>query len=209
MSEIKDPLLVRGKVTCNEIEFTQTNLTRSSLAQEASIVHHFNLLTARVHDDPVSLLPSSPGTNDDLGLFGTSFSTNTPFLETGDLGGQNGVTQFARFLLPIPPQYDDDALIRLHAAISSTNTADTSATVDVEAFKTDEEGGVDGSDLVTVSSKDFNSTSFADFDFTLDDSKLSVGDLLDVRVAATIDDGSGNTVKGKIGSVALVMDVKG
>ena len=210
-TRIPGDMIVRGKITANEVEPTNTKFPRSDLSQEVLVEYPLDLTSAKVHDNLVSLLNQSPGTTDDLGLFGDTFATDTPYLETGDLGGQNGVTQYARFQVVVPAEYDDgeDIQFRIRAEMSSANAADTSATIDIEAFDRDREGSVSGSDLIATSGQDMNSTSWADFTFTVDSANVSPGTLMDVRVSINIDDGSGNTVKGKIGDITLQADIRG
>ncbi len=90
-----------------------------------------------------------------------------------------------------------------------TTVADVAATLDVEALESDGDGGV-GSDLVTTVAQDINSLTLSDNDFTIDASALAPGDMLDVRIAVTVNDAASATaVIAAIGAVSLLCDIRG
>ena len=82
--------------------------------------------------------------------------------------------------------------------------------MDVEVYKTDEDGTSTGDLCADAAvSNNMNSLTFADIDFTITPTTLSPGDLLDVRLTVTGDDNAtANVVKGCIGSVQLLCDVR-
>ena len=113
-------------------------------------------------------------------------------------------------LFAIPDNYEAaaDVVLRLHAGMKTT-VADTTATVDAEAYKSDEEAGI-SSDLVTTAAATINSLTLSDVDFTISGGTLSPGDLLDIRIAVAINDGAtGTAVIGQIGAVKLLCDTRG
>ena len=99
--------------------------------------------------------------------------------------------------------------LRVHAGML-TAVADQTATVDVEVYKSDEDATSTGDLCATAATSDnMNSLVFADIDFTITPTTLSPGDLLDVRLTVTVDDnGDAAVMKGSIGSVQLLCDVR-
>jgi hypothetical protein len=165
----------------------------------------------RKHDAYATPLTGSPAA-DDLGLIGGTFGTNAPSLQTNDFGGNaEAVAYYARGEIQLPAEYVAGQVvkIRVHAGMLET-VADQSATVDIEAYKSDEDETSTG-DLCTTDavSDNMNSLVFSDIDFTITPTTLSPGDLLDVRITVTVDDdGDGGTMKACIGSVQLLCDVR-
>ena len=163
----------------------------------------------RVHDAYQTVLPTA-GTADDLGLVGGTFGTNAPSLQTEDFGGNAAATAYyARSEIVLPWEYvaSENVTIRVHAGML-TAVADQSCTVDVEVYKSDEDSTSTG-DLCATAAQSMNSLVFADLDFVITDTTLSPGDLLDVRITITADDdGDLDVMKGCIGSVQLLADVR-
>jgi hypothetical protein len=90
-----------------------------------------------------------------------------------------------------------------------TTIADTSCTADVECYESDKEASI-GSDLCTTAATSINSTTFADYDFTITASGLVSGDILDVRLTIACNDAATATaVIPTIGAVTFVLDIKG
>lgn len=184
-------------------------LKTSSLDQESLKPFVVDLTTFRVWDAIGTTLPSAAA-NDDLGLISGTLGTSAPTIETGDLKAAGATTRYARVQIAMPKEYDSaaDVVLRIHAKMQTT-VADTSATVDVEAYKYDEDGGV-GSDLISTSATSINSETGADYDFTVNAATLEPGSILDVRVALAINDGAtGTAVIGRIGAVTLMCDTRG
>jgi hypothetical protein len=91
-----------------------------------------------------------------------------------------------------------------------TTVSDTSAVVDVEAWKLAGDTLVGGSDMVSTAATTINSLTFADIDFDLTTTTLSSGDFIDVRISITVvDSATGTAVTPAIASLALKADVKG
>jgi hypothetical protein len=164
----------------------------------------------RVWDALQTLLPGTPS-SDDLGLVGGTFGTATPSVRTEDLKAAGATNKRARFLVQLPWEYVSGQSVSLRfMAGMITTVAGTSATLDCEAFKLqDDPDNAIGSDLVTTSATSMNSLAFANVDFVVSPSGLSPGDILDVRVTMAINDGaSGTAVIGGISSVKLLCDVR-
>lgn len=183
-------------------------IARAQLAQRTLAKFVIPLTAWRIWDSLITTLPAA-GSNDDLGLVQGTFGTGSPSLQTGDVKALGAVTRYARALIPIPPDYEAGQTLQLrcHAGML-TNDADNSATLDVQAYKSDGEAGI-GSDLVTTAATSINDVAYADVDFTIDGTGLSPGDWLDVRIAiATNDAATGSAVIGCIGEVALLADLR-
>lgn len=205
-ARIDGSLRVTGDLT---VDGNLPSISRSDIAQDANRKFVVPLTSGRVWDSIDSVLPSA-GANDDLGLTGGTFGTDSAKLSTGDLKAAGATTRYARYQIPIPAEYDagESLTLRISAGMETT-VADTTATVDVEAYKADREGAV-GSDLCTTAAQSINSLTFADKDFTINPSGMSAGDLLDVRVAVAVNDaGTGTAVIGAIGAIERLVDVRG
>lgn len=164
----------------------------------------------RVWDAMQTLLPGTPAT-DDLGLVGGTFGTATPSVRTEDLKAAGATNKYARFLVQLPWEYVAGETVKLRfKAGMITTVANTTATLDCEAYKLqDDPDDAIGSDLVTTSATTMNSTTFADIDFTITPTSLSPGDILDVRITVAINDGATATaVIGGITSAKLLCDAR-
>jgi hypothetical protein len=91
-----------------------------------------------------------------------------------------------------------------------TTVAGTSATLDLEVYRSGKELVVSGSDLYPGAAQSINSTTLADKDFPLTATSLLPGDMLDIRLAiATVDGATGTAVIGVVGAVELLCGIKG
>lgn len=187
---------------------TNAAIARTKLAEDALQAYAVNLTDLRVWDAFQTNLPGTAA-SDDLALIGGTFATNSPMVKTSDAKNTT-VTQYARFMVRLPAEYvaAGDVKIRLHAGMQTT-VANGTATVDIQAYESDFEGGI-SSDLCSTSATTINSLTLADKDFTITASGLSPGSWLDVRVAVAItDSATGTAVLGVIGNIALLCDIQG
>ena len=168
------------------------------------------LTDLRVWDALQTLLPGTPAT-DDLGLVGGTFGTATPSIRTEDLKAAGATNKRARFLVQLPWEYQAGESVTIRFKVGMiTKVAGTSATIDIEAYKLqDDPDDAIGSDLVSTSATSMNSLTFANIDFVITPTSLSPGDILDVRVTIAINDGaSGTAVIAGITSAKLLVDVR-
>lgn len=215
-----DDVVVTGDLTVNGTlnhppgTLTNANINanaaiaRTKLAEDALQSFVVPLTQLRVWDAMQTNLPGTAAA-DDLALIGGTFGSNTPMIKTSDAKATT-VTQRARVQIQLPPEYvaGGDVRIRLRAGMQTT-ISDATATVDVEAYESNKEGGL-GADLVTTSATTINSLSLADKDFTVTPAGLLPGDWLDVRITIAITDGSTVTaVLGVIGHITLLCDIIG
>jgi len=142
---------------------------------------------------------------------GGTHGTSAPSLQTPDCGGNAAATSYyARGEIRLPAEYvaSQSVELRIHAGmLAGTTVADTTATLDVAVYKSDEDGTSTG-DLCADAAVSMNSLTFADIDFTITPTTLSPGDLLDVLITVAVEDSSANVVKGCIGSVQLLCDIR-
>ena len=183
-------------------------ITRSSLVQDDLAAFVIPFTRWRIHDNLSGLLPATAAA-DDLGLDGETFGTESPYLVTSDAKATT-VTQYGRFQFGLPPSYVSGQSVRVQIkAGMKTTISDGTATVDVELYKSDDDGGV-GADLCATAAQSLNSLTQTTLDFDVTSSGLSAGDLLDVRVTVAITDAAtGTAVLGKLSRVSVLADIKG
>lgn len=216
MNTIDGDLTVQGdcRVSGTLRPAATSGINRSDLVQESLTPFDLAAETWRIHDNMDALLPDPPtggSGNDDLGISSGTYGTGVPSIQTGDNKAAGAVTKYARRTVQLPPNYvaGETVTIRLRAGMKTT-IADNSATVDVQAYKSDGEGAVSGSDLCATAAQACNSLTMADKDFTITPTSLSPGDVLDVRIAiATNDAATATAVAGCIGRATLLCDTKG
>mgnify|MGYP006372672731 FL=1 len=164
----------------------------------------------RVWDAMQTVLPGTPAT-DDLGLVGGTFGTATPSLRSEDLKTAGATNKRARVLVQLPWDYQagQSVTLRFKAGMITT-VADTTATLDCEAFKLqDDPDDAIGSDLVSTAATTMNSLTFANIDFVVTPTGLSPGDILDVRITCAVNDAAGATaVIAGVTSAKLLCDVR-
>lgn len=184
-------------------------LARTSILAQAELQAFTIPWTAwRVWDAMHTNLPGA-GATDDLGLVDGTWATDSPSLQTEDLKAAGATANYARAQIPLPWEYEtgQSVTLRLHAGMITT-VADTTATLDVVCYETDEEAGI-GADICATAATTINSLVFADIDFTITPTALAAGDLLDVRIHTAVNDGATATaVIGCIGSAKLLCDVR-
>jgi hypothetical protein len=183
---------------------------QSNAQQRQTIEYIIQPTDLRVWDDLSSLLPATAAA-DDLGLVDGTYATSSPLIQTSDAKATT-VTQRARFMWCVPPEYDLGQTIDIsfHAGMETT-VSDTTATIDAECYVPNKSGGI-GSDLVTTAALTINDLAAGTYGarrFTIDGSSLAVGDTLDIRFTIAITDGAtGTAVIGSIGEIAIRCDIR-
>lgn len=186
-----------------------TKIPRSDLVQDSLAAYAIPWGSWRVWNAYQTVLPGTSA-SDDLGLYGGTFASASPSIQTYDVKNAGAVTLYARTMLWLPPEYDaaQTVTLRFYAGMLTT-VASATATIDAECYKSDNAAGI-GSDRVTTSATTINSLSLANKDFTVTSSGLSAGDILDLRVAIAINDSATATaVIGIIGAAYLLLDIRG
>lgn len=201
-------LQVQGNLQVNGSRLP--TFSRSEFTQENLAVYPIPWTFFRVWDAMQTNLPGT-GASDDLELTSGTWATGVPSIQTGDLKNAGATTRYARCQLQLPPEYvaGETVVIRLHAGMRTT-VASSSATVDLEVYKSGREFIVSGSDICATAATTINSLTLADKDFTITSTSLNPGDILDVRLAIAVNDsGTVTAVIGVVGSFELLLDIKG
>lgn len=183
-------------------------IARTALTEEALVEYPIQLTDLRVHDAFQTNLPGTAAT-DDLALIGGTFGSAAPMIQGVDFGGTS-TTAYARFLAQLPAEYVSagDLKLRVRGGMLTT-VSDTTATVDVEAYKADDDGAV-GSDICATAAQSINSLTIADKDFVITATGLAAGDVLDIRVKVTgSDTGNLGVMTPAITKLSLLQDIKG
>lgn len=183
-------------------------LPRSSFQQEDLAIYPVPFENLRVWDAYQTTLPGTAAT-DDLGLVGGTFGTASQTVRSRDLKATTG-SAYARVRIPLPVEYVAAQTVRIRLSAGMiTTVSDTSAVLDIEAYKVDRDGGI-SADLCATVAQSINSLTFAEKDFDITATTLTPGDVLDVRVTITVVDGATATaVIGAFGALDLLADVKG
>lgn len=103
-----------------------------------------------------------------------------------------------------------DANLTVRVSARLTAAPGTSGNLDLEAYVSDEEGGV-GSDLCATSVADLTAggTSFDDYDFTITGTTLLEGSLLNFVLRSVVNDSGGSGCRVEIGSIKVLVNVRG
>jgi len=141
-----------------------------------------------------------------LGIVAGAHGTNGPSLQGKDVTGLTATTtDLARTLLAIPADYvaGTNLTIRLHAGMLTT-VADTTCTVDVQAYIPDEEAGI-SADLCATAATSINSLTLADKDFTITGTTIAAGDIIDLELTTvSVHTGTATATIPIIGAVKLI-----
>lgn len=186
-------------------------VNRAWLQETENAIRAIRFTDLRVWDDLTSLLPSAAA-SDDLGLLqdaSGNFGTDAPVLQTSD-SQSTSVTQYARFFVDVDNQYVEagDFKIRIIGGMKTT-ISDGTATVDLEVYRQDRDGGV-GSDICATDALSINTLANANKDFTITPASLTHGDVLDCRIKVAITDAASATaVIGEIVSILIMRDIRG
>lgn len=202
-----DDVSISGNLT---VAGNMPSRPRSSLEQDDFAEFGIRVPELRIHD--AFQTPISAAASDDLGIStGGTYGTDAPYVTAGDLKAAGATTRRARFLFTIPECYVAGQSVRFIASAGMiTTVADTSCTVDFEAYALDEDGTVGGSDLVTTAATTMNSLAFADKAFDVTASGLQPGDVIDVRVSVACTDAATVTaVIPALAHISVAMDIKG
>ena len=201
-------IFVDGPITLGD-QTVQPGWARSDLVEEAAAQYAIPWEQWKIHDAFQTPLTGTANT-DDLGLIGGTFGAGTPSIQSSDAKATT-VTQYARALVRLPIEYVAASSVSLmfHAGMRTT-ISDGTATLDLECYRSDNEGLVDGADKYGGAAVDINSITLTDKSYTLTAGALSPGDLLDIRITVAITDAAtGTAVIGWIGQAWLQCHVKG
>jgi hypothetical protein len=212
MTTTIDDLVLTGSLTFRGAVGTRLpagTIYTSELRQTDNSAFVVPLTDLRIWDAFASPLTGTAGT-DDLALVGGTFASASPLVQTSDLKNAGATTQYARFQCPIPDRYvaAETFTIRLYAGMETT-VASTTATIDVQAYLVDGEGGI-SADLCSTAATTINSLTYGNKDFTITPTSLTAGGTLDVRIAIAVNDtATGTAVIGSLGRITILADIQG
>ncbi len=153
-------------------------------------------------------LPSA-GTSTFLGLYGGTFGTNQPSIQTGDFKTTT-ITRVARAMIKLPERYvgGSTVQIRLGAGMLTT-VADGSCTVAIAAYRIGKDYSI-GSQICPTAAQSINSLTASNKTFTITAATLNPGDVLDVQITiAGVDTATGSVVNGAIFGADLLCNIQG
>lgn len=184
-------ILPDGSITNATIN-TSAGIETSKLESRTAQIFPMPFTNFFVWDAAQTNLPGTAA-NDDLAIITGTLGTDSPTLQTGDLKAAGSTTRYAGFLVPVPQNYQDGQTftIRLRAGMITT-VADTAASIDLQVYALDRDGGV-SADLCQTSSSTINALTKASIDFTIDATGLDPGDLLMGRIAILVNDAATGT----------------
>lgn len=175
--------------------------TRANAAAETNQTLRIPLTQARNADGTAISAAASAGK---FGMASGGVGVGGFRLE-GEAANNNTKTSTLLLCYAVPQNFNTSGTKALEVLISHklSAVAATTATVDVEAYKSDKAGGVSGSDLCTTAAQAHNSGSLSDLAFTIDPSTLSPGDELIILVTSVVNDAGGaGSPKAYIGGLA-------
>jgi len=181
----------------------------SILKQTSDAVLPIDMANLRVWDAYNTVLPGTAAA-DDLALIGGTFGTAPPKVEAGDLKAAGATVRYLRFAYILPESYDEFQTAGLRMSCGCVTTvADTSCTVDVQAYRLDKLGGI-SADLCMTAAQTINNTTLSDKLFAFNPATFVPGDVLDVRVAIACNDAATATaVTPTIASFDRICDIIG
>lgn len=180
-------LLPNAQQGNNLTGFLTSVQTRIQTIEAATGVQRLSLQDFKL---PATLLQlaASPGSSI-LGLTSGTHGSASPVL-TGNGANNNSKSDSARILVSLSPFYTAGATVTLRVRCKISAAAATAQTIDALVFKSDLAAGV-SSDLCTTSAQTIT-TSYANYDFTIDPTTLSPADTLDVLITALSNDTGGS-----------------
>ena len=208
MTTVQDvTMILPPEVITNYTIAGNADIATTKIAQRVLAESVIPLTNLRVWDAVASILPSAAAA-DDLGLVTGTWGTNPVRVTAGDVKASSS-TRRLYFAVPIPANYEDGQTIQVRIrAKMETTVADTSCTIDLEAYVGT--SGTLGSDLVTTAAQSMNSLTAASYDFTINPTGVDPGDLLECRLSIAYNDAATATaVTPAVYKIALLCDTRG
>lgn len=154
-------------------------------------------------------LPITDDASDDLYIEDGTYGTDWPLVKSDDVGNTTA-TQYASFFFALPGNYQDGQTITLRVRCKMGVIADDAATLDLTAYRSDEDGTV--TEVRATSATDINSATYANYDYTITPTSRVGGDEIQCRLkfigtdAAT---GVGAGVVLNIAKISVLADTRG
>lgn len=164
-------------------------------------------LNSMQKSDGTAVLPATAAS----GAFGYTpgtHGTNTPIVagEAGASGG--GTTDALRFQFALPVEYVAAGSVKVRVRAKLSASASGTCTLQVDAYASDNGGGVSANIGPGSGGKQNLTTAYANYDFVITATSLVVGSLLDIKVTGVCID-TATTALIQIGEIAVLADVKG
>jgi hypothetical protein len=153
---------------------------------------------------------SNTSSGSDLAVAGGTFNTNAPYLTTGNVHSSS-IARKARTTWSLPPEFpaQETAAIQVCGGMQ-TNVADTSAVVQVDAYKSNRDTTITGSSLVTTSPQSINSLSVLPIAFALNTTTLNPGDEIDIQITVTVvDSATAGNVIANLAAICGLLSIRG
>ena len=208
MTTVQDvTMILPPEVITNYTIAGNADIATTKIAQRVLAESVIPLTNLRVWDAVASILPSAAAA-DDLGLVTGTWGTNPVRVTAGDVKASSS-TRRLYFAVPIPANYEDGQTIQVRIrAKMETTVADTSCTIDLEAYIGT--SGTLGSDFVTTAAQSMNSLTAASYDFTINPTGVDPGDLIECRLSIAYNDAATATaVTPAVYKIALLCDTRG
>lgn len=208
MSGISGKLIDANSISGAKL-LSNAEILRSQMKQIPDAVRRISPFEWRVWDSGALLTTAA---SDDLGIVMGTFGTDVATVQAGDLKAAGATTRYALVQVALPENYEDGQTVKLRLlAGMKTTVADTTCTVDVDAYAIDTDGTpTSDGNLYGGAAQDMNSLTAAELDFELSAGNLSAGDILEIRIAiACTDAATGTAVIPTIFRAALLFDARG
>lgn len=180
-----------------------TGLARARLTEDALQSYVIPLHMLRAADGASLGVSDTEGSGDHY----LTVSSNTIILR-GNSPNSNTQTDTSWFQFALPPEYVAAGDITARVNCKYTAAPDTAGTIDVTCFKVTKTTGAVGSDICATAAQNLAASSTAT-DFTITPTGLAAGDLLNISIVTAFQDQNGTAGEAEIGSVEVLLDVKG
>jgi len=192
--------------TAAQAQLTVPNISRTTGLSQRTLVSQNVPLHHCKQEDGTNLPTSGDAT-----VFGLEYGTHgsaSPKLKSADLKSAGSTSRIWRLAEALSMIYDDANTIQIDVRARMTNVADSTATLDLECFETDDEAGI-GSDLYSGSAVDVNSGTWTTYSFVIDATSLLPGDMLDMKFTFDCNDAAGGSeVALEIGAIKIRQDTR-
>jgi len=182
--------------------------TRAAMVQEDLVLYTIPIRAWRKTAGSMAVLPSA-GDGTDLATSGGTHGAGSPVLKSS-IVDLSTVVEKARTQFILPVEYISGGAVLFRIRVKMPNAADPGATtIDLECYKSDNEGGV-GADICATGLQTYN-TSYANYDFVITPTGLVAGDRLDLEITNSINDNNGGAGDQQtlISLTQLLLSVKG
>jgi len=212
MASLTESLTTAGTLTCGTLAIPTSysgSWPRAALTQDDLAKYDLPLQLFRTDEATPAMVGTAASSK--LGLVRGSVGTDSLRLQTIDSKSNGGATaHYALTTFRLPEEYVAAETVQIVLNCKMVTTvADTTATIDVEAYPDDGDGTV-SADICSTGATTINSLTAAAKTFTLNAGSLVAGSKLQIRINLTINDAAGATaVIGQVNDCYVLADIKG